>query len=69
MKELFEAMGWENIVSKNRYMTSYVKEDKRLNYYYTTGMITIQGTDGSFQKFPDTFTEGELEKILNKLNT
>jgi len=64
MKELLEAMGWIEIPSNNPYMHSYKKEDKRMNYYFTTGTVTIQGTDGSFEKFMKIFDESQMEKIL-----
>lgn len=42
LKELLSAYGWEEIVSKNKYMWSFIKGDARLNYYFTSGSMTIQ---------------------------
>ena len=67
MKELLETYGWESIESKNKHMYSYKKGDKRLNHYFTTGTITIQGDDGICHKFYKVDSDEQLEDILFKL--
>lgn len=41
--EILEALGYEKIVSKNQYMLSFKKGDIRVNYYFTTGTLSIEG--------------------------
>lgn len=42
IKELCEAYGFEEIVSKNPHMYSFLKDGARLNYYFKRGTLTIQ---------------------------
>ncbi len=65
MKELLEAYGWEEILSKNPYMISFMKEDKRMNCYHT-GTIQIQSSKGQQKIYRSIDTVEKLEKILNK---
>lgn len=67
MKELLEVYGWKEIGSNNQYMHSYQKEDKRLNHYFTTGTITIQGNDGVCHKFYKVSTDEQVEDIILNL--
>lgn len=66
-KELLEGFGWEEIPSKNKIMISFIKNEMRLNYYFTNGTITIQGRllDGSCETFRNIKTLLELEKIIS----
>jgi hypothetical protein len=67
MKELLETYGWISIESKNKLMNSYKKEDKRLNHYFTTGTITIQGDDGECHKFYKVDSDEQVENIILNL--
>jgi hypothetical protein len=40
--ELAVALSWDPIVSKNQYMISFKRNDERMNYYFTSGTVTIQ---------------------------
>lgn len=40
--ELAVALSWGPIVSKNPYMISFKRNDERLNYYFTSGTMTVQ---------------------------
>ena len=44
-EQLISAYGYEPVESKNPVMRSYSNEDKRINYYFTSGTITIQQYD------------------------
>ena len=67
IKEILEALGWERVESKNTCMVSYLKEEERLNYYFTTGTTTFQ-TIGEYGVKPEKYTEvntaEQMEKIL-----
>jgi hypothetical protein len=64
-RELLACYGYEVILSKNPIMSSYINEDKglRLNYYFTTGTLTVQNKSGKFQKWPDV-TNDNVEEVL-----
>jgi hypothetical protein len=64
--EIAESYGWEQIVSKNKYMYSFLKDDVRLNIYFTTGTVTFQDLDRNLEKHIGILTDEELEKILIK---
>ena len=42
-KNLIESFGLEEIASKNPVMTSFKNDEVRINYYFTTGKLSIQG--------------------------
>ena len=65
-KGLLEAYGFEPVVSRNDIMFSYKKGKIRLNHYFTTGTITIQGP-GIDERFFNVNTSEELEDILCKI--
>lgn len=46
LTELAIALSWGPIESKNPYMISFKRNDERLNYYFTTGTVTVQSPDG-----------------------
>jgi len=64
MKELLEVYGWKEVESKNKLMYSFQKDDRRLNWYFTTSTITIQGRDGECHKFYKVSTDEQLEDII-----
>ena len=66
---LLEAYGWYEILSKNPIMISYLNDDleQRLNYYFTTGTVTIQGPNCEPQKYTEIFTDEQMEEILCKI--
>ncbi len=64
MKNLLEAYGWEEIPSKNKLMQSFVKDNERLNYYFTTGTVTIQGGDNPIT-IRDIMTEEQMEGLIS----
>lgn len=45
IEQLISAYGYEPIESKNPYMRSYANEEKRINYYFTSGTVTVQRFD------------------------
>lgn len=66
-KELLKAFGWREIGSRNPLMLSFIKEeddDFRLNIYYTTGTVTMQGRDGSFRSIKDVINIEQLEDFI-----
>lgn len=65
MKDLLKTYGWEEILSKNPYMKSYIKDDKRMNYYYTTGTVQIQGKEDYQKIHREIFKEEQLERIIS----
>lgn len=62
-KELLEAFGWEEKKSPNPWMKSWVKDVDgnkfRINFYYTTRTVTVQGDGGSC----DTYREVDILKL------
>lgn len=65
-KELAESFGWEDMgAQKNIYMQSFSKEDKRANYYFTTGTLTIQSPNTKIETYHNVSLE-EVEIILSK---
>ena len=64
IKGILEALGWEEIVSKNEKMYSFLKEDMRLNYYFTTGTTTIQNQKGRIQTYRDVLDDCKMEEII-----
>lgn len=67
MYELIEGLGWVRILSKNPYMVSFNKENKRMNVYFTTGTITIQDTEGKIDTHRNVSTLEEIENICSNL--
>lgn len=49
IRELVGTYGWVEIPSKNIYMISFSKDEskERMNVYFTTMTVTIDGKDGS----------------------
>jgi hypothetical protein len=47
-------------------MYSFLKDDVRLNIYFTTGTVTFQDLDRNLEKHIGILTDEELEKILIK---
>lgn len=45
IEKLIETYGYQPIESKNEYMRSYANEEKRVNYYHTSGTVTFQRFD------------------------
>lgn len=45
VEQLIETYGYQPIESKNEYMRSYANDEKRINYYYTSGTVTFQRFD------------------------
>ena len=68
LKELVEALGWKEILSKNDKMFSFVKDDLRLNYYFTTGTVTIQGPNRGIGVHKDVINLVTLEEIICRIN-
>lgn len=63
--ELLQAFGWVSIESRNPVMYSFSNDDgKRLNWYFTTGTITIQSDKGYFKAYRNILTLEQLEAIL-----
>lgn len=65
-KFLSEAYNWIPVTSKNFLMYSYVQESprRRLNYYPSTGTITIQSDSGEIQTYRMIRSLDQLEEIL-----
>jgi len=57
--ELAAALGWQSIPSKNPHMISFMREDYRINYYYTNGTITKQSPHTQIK----TIRDAELDDI------
>jgi hypothetical protein len=66
MRELLEQYGWEEIHSNNKFMRSFVKDDKRLNFYTTTYTVTIQSSNRRKKMlvYKEVLSEWDLEKIV-----
>lgn len=64
--ELLSAFGWEEIISKNPYMKSYWHDDYeiRMNNYFSTGTITIQGEKIKMETWKDINSDEQIESIL-----
>lgn len=70
MEELIEAYGWERIETKNPHMTSFIKDDRRMNYY-KTGTVTVQNTNLKYDKgktYREIDTERKMEELLKELD-
>lgn len=63
MFQLINACGWMQIPSKNPYMLSFTKDERRMNVYFTTGTITIQDKDQNVQSWRNVSTNDEIETI------
>ncbi len=65
LKEIIEAYGFVDLgIQKNPYMYSYKKGETRINYYHTTGTVTVQKEFGSCKTYRDIHTDEQMEKIL-----
>jgi hypothetical protein len=42
--------GWKNIPVKQSYTFSFIKDNKRMNFWYKTGTVQIQDTTKKFDK-------------------
>ncbi|NBW09225.1 MAG: hypothetical protein EBR82_14495 [Caulobacteraceae bacterium] len=70
-KELAPHYGWVEVESKNPKMISFVKDDVRMNIYFTTGTITFQekptiGGYGTTLSYKNILDDQEFEKLLLK---
>ena len=65
--DLLEAYGWEKISSKNVWMWSFIKADRRLNIYFTTGTVTAQGKDGYYKSFTEIHDLTKLEIAIKTI--
>lgn len=66
---ILSALGWDKIESKNPIMYSYIKEDMRLNYYFTTGTTTVQSKSrGLIKNEKDITTPEQMEEIICTIN-
>ncbi len=68
LKQFLEAFGWIDLGKvKNPYMYSFVKEEtnERLNYYHTTGTVTIQKGRNPCKTYRTITKLDELENILS----
>jgi hypothetical protein len=69
-REIAEAYGWVFVENnKNKLMDSYITADDksiRINFYFTTNTLTLQGTLG-FQTVKDC-NHWDLEKFLIRGN-
>lgn len=67
---LVAAFGWSQILSKNPYMLSFVKDDApeyiRMNVYFTKMTIQIQYEDGR-QSINKDCTLSELETLASSV--
>lgn len=63
MKDIIIALGYTPIESKNPYMVSYKKDDKRVNHYFTTDTVTIQDGSG-LNKTYARVTPDDIETLL-----
>lgn len=62
---LVGAYGWEQIPSKNPYMYSYTHKEKgRMNFYFTTGTLTLQNSEGKLKTSRGIMT---LEALENEI--
>ena len=66
IKKLLESFGWEQIASRNKFMVSFGKNDRRLNFYRNK-TITIQGKTltGIYKKNVETMEQ--LERIIQNI--
>ena len=63
---LVGAYGWEEFFSKNPYMYSYVhKKNGRMNYYYTTGTLTVQDKNYNLTLNQKIKTLEEFESVIS----
>ena len=65
--DLLEAYGWQIIPSKNVWMWSFIKADRRLNIYFTTGTVTAQGKDGYYKSFTEIHDLTKLEIAIKTI--
>lgn len=63
--DIIKVYGWTGIKSKNPYMYSFMNGDKRLNYYFTTGTITIQSPTMAIVSLKNA-TLDKVEDLLSK---
>jgi hypothetical protein len=69
VREILEALGWIHATSKNPYMESFIKEDMRLNYYFTTGSTTVQSeSKGLIKNEKNITTPEQMEEIICTIN-
>jgi hypothetical protein len=60
---LIQNCGWEKGESKNPLMYSYFQENRRLNYYFTSGTITIDERGKKCLVYRD-LSILEIEKVI-----
>jgi hypothetical protein len=74
IKSTFDALagayGVSCIESKNPVMWSYRHDEKkyRINYYFTTGTLTIQFANGKIMTFRKIWSDADFEELLIKYN-
>lgn len=63
---LHDAYSWQSIPSKNPWMLSFAQEDpyRRMNYYFTTGTVTIQDASGNIKTWRMIRSLDQFEEIL-----
>ena len=66
-EELMETFGFIKVYSKNEVMTSYKKGEVRLDHYFTTGTVTLQGQVKQ-KVYYDIHSDEEIEDIICKIN-
>lgn len=68
LRQLFATYGWNEVESKNTVMISFKHDDcrGRINLYYTTGTITIQGTRLDRNMYHASLDD--VERLLIKLS-
>lgn len=62
-KNLLESFGWDEFHSNNPLMKSFFKDNLRLNFYFTTGTVTIQEPGCKIQSYKKVDLK-ELETII-----
>jgi len=66
IKHLMSIYGWEQVKTKNGNMISFVNDEARINYYHTTGTVTKQGFNGSFEAKHDAKLS-DIESLCSHL--
>lgn len=71
MAKLLESYGWQPMPSKNPYMLSFEKVDAkeytRMNYYFSTGTMTVQNDTIGIVTTRDVGSLETLERILTTI--
>ena len=67
-ESLLKCFDWHKATSKNPIMYSYIKENMRMNHYFTTGTVTIQDDAGNIKTWRGIDTDEKIEEIICKQN-